>query len=111
MYARFPLSARKTLMKLERTRVATGEFDAFHDSAGPTIAVKPRVTPVLREQAANERGFSHASHAENHRSGARRNVVLTHGIHHFVESAHHNLLQPHVHLFAVPKQPFLVLHP
>ena len=37
--------------------------------------------------------------------------MLAHGVHHFAEGAHHDLLQARVHFLDVPHEPFLVLHP
>src|SRR5262245_61674392 len=46
----------------------------------------------LGEEAANQCGFGDAIDGENHGPGARRNMMLAHGVNHFHESADHNLL-------------------
>ena len=65
----------------------------------------------LWEQAANESGFGDAADGEDHGAGARRNVMLAHGLHHFVKGAHDGFLQAGVHFFGVPDQALLILHP
>src|ERR1700730_11161241 len=63
------------------------------------------------EEATDERGFGDPADGEDHGAGAGRNVMLAHGVHHFVEGAHHYFLQARVHFLDVPHEPFLVLHP
>ena len=53
----------------------------------------------LRKKAADEGGFGDAADGEDHGAGARRNVMLTHGVHHLVERPHHDFLQPRIHFF------------
>src|SRR6266852_2714240 len=72
---------------------------------------RKRCVTDSREQAADEGGFGDAADGEDHGAGAGRDVVLAHGIHHFVESAHDNLLQARVDFVDVPHQAFLVLDP
>src|SRR4029077_15799755 len=55
--------------------------------------------------------FGDAADGENHGTGARRDMVLAHGVHHFVESADNDLLQPLVHFVTVPEEAFLILDP
>ena len=45
----------------------------------------PAAFTFLGEQAADQRSLGHPPHREDHRAGSRGNVVLAHGIHHFVE--------------------------
>src|SRR5215470_6791961 len=78
---------------------------------GPATSVNDLMRAVLWEQSADEGGFGDAADGQDHGAGARRNVVLAHGIQHFVESADHDLLQARVDFVRVPHQTFLVLHP
>src|SRR6267143_6178181 len=65
----------------------------------------------LREEAADEGSLGDAADGEDHGAGAGRNVVLAHGVHHFVEGAHDDFLQARVDFVDVPHQAFLVLYP
>src|SRR6267378_5263535 len=65
----------------------------------------------LREEAADEGSLGDAADGEDHGAGARRDVMLAHGVHHFVKGTHDDLLQACVDFFDVPHQAFLVLYP
>src|SRR6266436_8248349 len=92
MYARFEFERKKNLTKSRLWRF-------------------PQPMKVLRKQSADESGLGDATDGENHGAGARRHVMLAHGVHHFVEGTHHDLPQALVYFLAIPEEAFLVLHP
>src|SRR5436190_24262830 len=65
----------------------------------------------LREESADKRGFRDAADGQDHGTGARRDVMLAHRVHHLVKGTNHDLLQAGVHFLDVPHEAFLVLHP
>src|SRR6266436_6669941 len=119
MYARFFIERKKKLD--EETRCSEMRrrawLSALKNFASQTILERglrrhrQECLCYLWEEAAHERRFSHAVDGENHGAGARWNVMLAHGVHHFEESADHNLLQARVDFVSVPHQAFLILHP
>src|SRR5260370_4228256 len=65
----------------------------------------------LWEEPADESGFGDAADGEDHGAGARRIVMLAHGVHHFVEGADHDFLEARVYFVDVPHEAFVVVHP
>src|SRR5690349_4616074 len=71
----------------------------------------PKYPPSLWEEPADESRFGDTADGESHSGGARRDVVLAHGVEHFVEGADNDSLQAKIHLLGIPEQAFLVLDP
>src|SRR5262249_43316802 len=65
---------------LEKKRVETVELFTWRSSA------------PSGEQTPDKRRFGYAADGENHRARSWRHVMLTHGLDHLVESAHHDSL-------------------
>src|SRR6266478_3602432 len=105
---RMPRHGRKPSAREISTAMTTGNACQL---AEETALGQHLRSPQLREESADQRGFRDAADGQDHGSGAWRDVMLAHGVHHLVKGTNHDLLQAGVHFFDVPHEAFLVLHP
>ena len=92
-----PVTLHKSLERTGNSESTRGIFRAQEESQrankiNAVIPVHVALESASGKQSTDHGGFGDAPDGQDHCSGAWRNVVLAHGIHHFVKTAHHDFL-------------------